>query len=52
MDYAGLRRLFEVARKQSSAMINYLNKCEEEGISLEDSQFDLEGFMLGEEYNE
>lgn len=49
MDYAALRNLFQVAGKQSKAMIGYLNKCEEEGMSLEQSQFELEGFMLGEE---
>ena len=50
--YEGLKRLFTVSQKQAHYMIMYLDKSESELLTLEESQFELEGHMLGEEEEE
>ena len=46
--YDTLRYLFNKTKQQSNFMTLFLIKCEEEGMSVQDSQFLLEGYMLNE----
>jgi hypothetical protein len=44
--YDKLRQLFQTTKKQSNFMLLYLNGCEKEGMTFDESQYLLEGFML------
>jgi hypothetical protein len=44
--YESLRNLFRTTKKQSNFMILYLDKCEKERYTFEESQYLLEGYMM------